>query len=139
MVPVAVEVSGFDLYDPEAICRIISVSSSEPEDGLGDGDTARDWEITGNLMVNLRAERSGAGDGRIYTITVECADASGNIGTGTTEVTVPHDRAKRQKVSANHYPQQTFPQQIIELSQISYVSKCHKLFPKNEKGARLFS
>ncbi|HET9433357.1 MAG TPA: T9SS type A sorting domain-containing protein, partial [Chitinophagaceae bacterium] len=49
---------------------------------------APDWEITGHNTVNLRAERSGKGSGRIYTITVECADGSGNKTTSTTEVSV---------------------------------------------------
>jgi len=92
MVPVAVEVS-----DPEAVCYITSVSSNEAEDGRGDGHTAPDWEITGNLTVNLRAERSGAGSGRIYTIAVECTDAAGNAATATIDVTVPHDRGKEKK------------------------------------------
>ena len=69
-------------------CKIIAVSSNEPINGQGDGDLAPDWEITGHNTVNLRAERSGKGSGRIYTITVECADGSGNKTTSTTEVSV---------------------------------------------------
>jgi len=95
MVPVTVEVSSSGLYGAEAICYITSVSSNEPEDGLGDGDTTLDWEVTEDLTVNLRAERSGSGDGRIYTHTVECTDSSGNTTTATTEVTVPHDLGKK--------------------------------------------
>ncbi|HEV7488191.1 MAG TPA: hypothetical protein VGQ65_21155 [Thermoanaerobaculia bacterium] len=40
--------------------------------------------------VNLRAERSGTGSGRIYTITVTCADGGGHTSTKTTQVTVAH-------------------------------------------------
>jgi hypothetical protein len=68
------------------------VTSSEPANGTGDGNTSSDWEITGPLTVDLRAERAGTGSGRIYTITVECRDASGNVSTGTVQVTVPHDQ-----------------------------------------------
>lgn len=69
--------------------RIISVSSNEPVDGTGDGDTSPDWIIASDLTVNLRAERAQNGHGRTYTITVRCTDASGNATTGTVTVFVP--------------------------------------------------
>jgi hypothetical protein len=78
MVPVTVSVSVSDLCPVVPRCRIGSVDSNEPTDGLGDGDQTPDWEITGNLAVDLRAERSGAGSGRVYTLAVECTDATGN-------------------------------------------------------------
>lgn len=92
MVPVVVAVSVTDICDAAPGCRIVSVSSNEPENGLGDGDTAPDWEITGDLTLDLRAERSGTGSGRVYTITVQCTDASGNYATKDVTVTVPHNR-----------------------------------------------
>lgn len=75
-------------------CKVISVSSNEPVNDQGDGDTSPDWQITGDNKVNLRAERSGKGDCRIYTITVECTDGSGNKSQGTTTVKVAHDIKK---------------------------------------------
>ncbi len=90
MVPVVVSASISDC-DSTASCRIVSVTSNEPDDGLGDGDTATDWKITGDLTLNVRAERAGRGTGRVYTITVACTDASGNTSTSTVTVTVPHD------------------------------------------------
>ena len=89
LVPVAVGVSVTDNCDPTPICRIATVTSNEPEDGLGDGDTAPDWIITGDLTLDLRAERAGSGVGRIYTITISCADASGNASEAAALVTVP--------------------------------------------------
>ena len=71
-------------------CRILSVTSSESTDGDGGGDTAPDWEITGDLTLNLRAERSGNETGRVYTVTIECTDAEGNRSTAPARVTVPH-------------------------------------------------
>jgi hypothetical protein len=68
------------------------VSSSQPINGPGDGNTAPDWEITGPLTLNLRAERMGEGSGRVYTITVESRDAFGNISTGTVQILVAHNR-----------------------------------------------
>lgn len=70
-------------------CSIISVSSNEPVNSTDDGDTAPDWEIVNNHLVKLRAERSGIGTGRIYTITIRCTDAAGNQTTRTVTVTVP--------------------------------------------------
>jgi hypothetical protein len=51
-----------------------------------------DWEITGALTVNLRAERSGSGSGRVYTILVEAQDASGNTTRERVTVSVPLSR-----------------------------------------------
>jgi hypothetical protein len=41
--------------------------------------------------IRLRAERSGNGTGRIYTLTITAMDAAGNTTTATTTVSVPHD------------------------------------------------
>jgi len=71
------------------------VTSNEPVNGTGDGDQEPDWEITGPLTVNLRAERAGTGSGRVYTLTVQCSDDSGNSSTGSVAVTVPHDQGKK--------------------------------------------
>ena len=49
----------------------------------------------GMVLVQLRAERSGTGDGRVYTITITASDASGNQSTATVDVRVPHDRKKK--------------------------------------------
>jgi nitrous oxidase accessory protein NosD len=91
MVPVTVGVSATDNCDPAVACGIITVMSNEATDGLGDGDTSPDWEIMGNLTLNLRAERSGQGAGRLYTITIECADVSGNRSTREVIVSVPRN------------------------------------------------
>jgi len=93
MVPVTVSVTASDICDPNPVCRIISVVSNEPPNGLGDGNTAPDWQITGNLTANVRAERSGGGSGRVYTITVQCSDFSNNSSSKATTVTVAHDQS----------------------------------------------
>jgi HYR domain len=92
MVPVTAAVSVTDVCDPTPSCRITSVSSNEPVNGLGDGNTSPDWVITGDFTVDLRAERAGPGTGRVYTIAVTCTDDSGNSSTKTTGVTVPHSK-----------------------------------------------
>jgi hypothetical protein len=94
MIPVTVAASASDNCGAALVCKITAVSSNEPVSGTGDGDTAPDWQITGNLTANLRAERAGTGNGRVYTVTVGCTDASGNSSAKTTAVTVPHDQGK---------------------------------------------
>ena len=87
---VTVSVNVSDPRDTDVSCVIVSVTSNEPE-----GDNAPDWEITGDLTVKLRAERSGKGDGRVYTINVECTDDSGNSSESSVNVTVLHDQGKK--------------------------------------------
>ena len=87
-----VEVS--DNLDPSPTLTLISVVSNEPDNGTGDGDTANDIVIADNLTFQLRAERSGNGNGRIYTITYQAVDWAGNSTLATATVTVPHDKGK---------------------------------------------
>jgi len=77
--------------DNEAHWSIVDVTSNEPDNGTGDGNTSPDWMITGDHGLKLRAERSGNGDGRVYTVTVRVEDGSGNGDESTVRVVVPHD------------------------------------------------
>jgi len=103
LVPVTLTAVTSDLVGVVAT-RIVSVTSMElpkprksgKDDDDDDDDNDRqlarnnpDWEITGNLTLKLRAERSGNGGGRVYTITVESRDAAGNLSAKTVTVTVP--------------------------------------------------
>jgi hypothetical protein len=90
--PVVVSVTVSDICDATVDCQIVSVASNEPINGVGDGNSEPDYVITGDLTVDLRAERSGGGSGRIYTITVQCTDDSGNSATRDVQVTVSHDQ-----------------------------------------------
>jgi hypothetical protein len=93
MVPVVVTVDATDLCDGTPSCGIVSVMSNEPVNDIGDGNTEPDWRVTGPLTVELRAERAGPLTGRIYTITVQCTDASGHTSAlREVMVTVPHDQ-----------------------------------------------
>jgi hypothetical protein len=70
----------------------LSGTSSEPDNGLGDGDTSNDIQIVDAHHVLLRAERSGKGNGRTYTLKATCTDAVGNSTTsGPVNVIVQHD------------------------------------------------
>jgi len=76
----------------------VSGTSNEAENGLGDGDVAPDIVITGTGLssrtVQLRAERSGTGTGRIYTLTATASDQAGNSSTAIGDCRVPHDQSK---------------------------------------------
>lgn len=89
MVPITLRVQATDSCSRTA-WKITRVTSSEPVNGLGDGDTGPDWEIIGDHDLKLRAERSGKGDGRIYSIVIRAVDAEGNVSEPrTVTVTVP--------------------------------------------------
>ena len=92
MVPVSLE------YFTSDNCGIAStelfVSSNEPVNGQGDGNTSPDWEILDEHNVLLRAERSGKGNGREYYITIKVTDSSGVSTEEFVTVTVPHDKGK---------------------------------------------
>ncbi|MBI3909715.1 MAG: DUF11 domain-containing protein [Armatimonadetes bacterium] len=90
LVPVTVNYTITDNCGP--VSTSLSVSSNEPVNGLGDGDTAPDWEIIDAHHVRLRSERSGGGNGRIYTITITATDSAGNTSTATVAVAVPHNK-----------------------------------------------
>jgi hypothetical protein len=66
------------------------VTSDEPENTRGDGNTLNDIVIAADCKsVQLRSERDGGGNGRVYTITFKVRDASGNTATAVAKVTVP--------------------------------------------------
>jgi hypothetical protein len=89
MVPVTITVVAADNAGGAVTATIVQVTSTDPINGTGDGDQSPDWEITGPLTLNLRAERASSGTGRTYNITVRCTDSSGNTTDGTVTVSVP--------------------------------------------------
>jgi hypothetical protein len=51
-----------------------------------------DIEVTVDGRIFVRAERSGQGDDRVYTLTYKATDAAGNFAYSSATVTVPHDQ-----------------------------------------------
>jgi predicted extracellular nuclease len=78
-----------DNFDPSPTVTLVSVTSNEPDNGEDDGDTVDDIVIIDDYEFKLRAERSGVGTGRTYTITYEATDSCGNSATASTIVFVP--------------------------------------------------
>ncbi len=69
---------------------ISQVTSDEIENGNGDGNTDDDIVITPDCKsVQLRRERQGGGDGRVYKITLKVKDSSGNVTTAVRQIIVP--------------------------------------------------
>jgi len=95
MVDITVTVDVEDICDTEPDGFILGVTGNEPIINPDDISTEPDWDYTDDpLVVLLRAERAGSGSSRVYTIHVNCVDASGNTATASVDVTVPHDQTK---------------------------------------------
>lgn len=89
---VNVSLSGATDPDGDAITlSIVSVSQDEPTNGLGDGDKTPDAIISGS-SVDVRSERSGTGDGRVYVISFNAEDSNGASCMGSVNIGVPHDK-----------------------------------------------
>jgi hypothetical protein len=69
------------------VSNALSVASNEAING-----TAPDWVVEDSHHVQLRANRSGTGTGRVYAITVISTDTAGNSSTKTVTVTVPRNQ-----------------------------------------------
>jgi hypothetical protein len=91
-VEVKINATAYDICDPSPKISFVSISSNEPDNGIGDGNTIDDIVIVNDFTFNLRAERSGTGSGRIYTVTYKATDISGNFATGTVTIIVPHNQ-----------------------------------------------
>jgi hypothetical protein len=70
---------------------LVSIVSNEDDDALGDGHTGDDIQIGEDGSIYLRAERSGTGSDRIYTITYQAVDDCGNVTERSATVGVPHE------------------------------------------------
>jgi hypothetical protein len=99
MVPVTVTLNATDATSQVARMVLDSITSSESANGQGDGNTSADIAGaqygTNDTTFELRAERSGEGSGRVYTITYTITDKAGNKSTAAITVTVPHDKSNK--------------------------------------------
>jgi uncharacterized protein len=93
-VEVRATVNAADNFDPNPTVTLVSVTSNEPDNGEDDGNTINDIVIVDDFTFNLRAERSGVGTGRIYTITYQVTDACGNATQQAATVSVPISRGR---------------------------------------------
>jgi hypothetical protein len=91
-VVVEATVTAQDVGDPSPTITFVSVTSNEPDNGNGDGNTINDIVIIDNYTFKFIAERSGNGVGRVYTITYQATDAAGNSAQASATVTVNHNQ-----------------------------------------------
>jgi hypothetical protein len=94
-----------DNCDDMPTVDLVSVTSDEPDNGLGDGDTENDIQIAEDGCVLLRSERQGGGDGRTYTLIYCATDASNNTTCDTVTVEVPHDQGGNAMMAGGIAPQ----------------------------------
>ena len=103
LVTINATVTVSDVCDPNPTFELVSIVSSEPDNGLGDGDTSNDIQGasygTPDTQFQLRSERSGTGPGRTYTITYRVMDHSGNHADAVVVVRVAHDQGAAAQVA----------------------------------------
>jgi hypothetical protein len=97
LVPVEARFVAQDLCGAGVRVELVSVTSSEADDGSGTSDGATTGDVqdatvgTTDSSILLRAEREGKGPGRVYELRYRAIDAAGNATTAIGVVTVPHD------------------------------------------------
>jgi len=86
-----VEILGVTDEDGDVVTVTIdNITQDEPVDGTGDGDTCPDGIAGGTAQ--LRAERSGNGNGRVYVLHFTADDGHGGLCSGSVSVCVPRDQ-----------------------------------------------
>jgi len=72
--------------------KITGITSDELVNTLGDGNTAPDMLCVDATHVQLRKERAGNEDGRVYKITFTVTDAEGQVSTGICRIDTTHSQ-----------------------------------------------
>ena len=88
-----------DICDANPQVTLLSAVSDEPDDATGDGHTSNDVQGadvgTDDRKFQVRAERKGNGDGRIYTVRYQAEDDSGNTTPAEGTVSVAKSQGKK--------------------------------------------
>lgn len=97
LVTINAAVTVSDVCNPNPAFVLTSITSSQPDNGLGDGDTVNDIQDasygTADLSFLLRAERSPQGAPRTYTVVYSVSDGSGNTVQAAGAVIVPQSQS----------------------------------------------
>jgi hypothetical protein len=87
-----VQIVGIADPNNEAVnISVTRVTQDEAVNGLEDGDTSPDAVRQGST-VQLRAERAGNGDGRVYNVGFTADDGAGGVCSGVVQICVPTNR-----------------------------------------------
>jgi hypothetical protein len=93
MVPIEI----LNVTDPDndqLYLEITEVTQDEDVNGLGDGDTSPDAILINNSQLQLRAERAGGDNGRVYQVNFLAVDEWNQSCTGMVTVCVPPNKKK---------------------------------------------
>jgi hypothetical protein len=91
----AVSVGGRTDLLTGADVRVARVSADEAENAPGSGDTANDILISPDCRsLEVRSERAGRGNGRVYTVHLFVADPFGQVATAEYRIGVPHSASR---------------------------------------------
>jgi hypothetical protein len=93
LVTINATLASSDVCDTTPTIRLVSITSNEPDNGLGDGDQPNDIQGaafgTDDRQFLLRSERAGKKKDRSYTITYSATDDSNNTTQRQATVRVP--------------------------------------------------
>jgi hypothetical protein len=112
LVPVTIR----GVVDPDGdafTLTVTGITQDEPVQGHGDGNTAPDGLGAGDETAQIRAERSGQGNGRVYAISFLARDANGLESTGTVKTAVPETRNEAAVDSGQNYDSITAQSRIV--------------------------
>ena len=108
----------------------VSVSVSGDDGADSDDWSTANWVWSTNTVIDLRAQRTGQGDGRTYTITFTATDAYGNSVSETADVVVPHDQGQAKsspfalrKDVASSSSMHVYPNPSAEQVQIGFTTQ----------------
>ncbi|MEZ4711093.1 MAG: Ig-like domain-containing protein [Caldilineaceae bacterium] len=84
-----------DIEDDPMTIAITSIFQDEPVDAPGSGNTSPDGQGIGSATAEVRAERVGSGNGRVYHISFTASDGQGGSCTGEVLVGVPKSQGNK--------------------------------------------
>lgn len=88
---VAISLGGATDEDGDTVTlRVTRILTDEAVDARGDGTTEPDARLAGAAAFEVRAERAGKGDGRVYLVAFEADDGYGGTCEGRARIDVPH-------------------------------------------------
>ena len=86
-----------DACDTDLQVTFLSATSDEPVNAKGDGNTEPDIILDCDRL-ELRSERQGGSNGRVYTLEWRAVDDAGHETLGQCIVSVPHDQSGREAI-----------------------------------------
>jgi len=90
-----VDITVNGVTDPDGDTVTITITGIQQDEevaGKGSGNTSPDGDGVGTNTAQVRAERSGTGDGRVYEISFSVDDGNGGMCLGSVSVGVPYDK-----------------------------------------------